>query len=79
MWILAFKNFMTHKKLWHAMTNISAINLRHTKTYGVTKKDELWWKFETPCCQMPCYHHMEDRVIISCKGQQYFQLVNKWN
>jgi hypothetical protein len=26
---------MAHKKLWHAMTNIGAINLRHTKTYGV--------------------------------------------
>jgi hypothetical protein len=26
---------------------------------------------------MACYHHMEDRVTISYKGQQYFQLVNK--
>jgi hypothetical protein len=29
-----FKNFMAHKKLWHAMTDISAINSRYTKTYG---------------------------------------------
>jgi hypothetical protein len=26
---------------------------------------------------MPCHHHMEDRVIINHKGQQYFQLANK--
>jgi hypothetical protein len=26
---------------------------------------------------MACYHHMEDRVIINHRGQQYFQLVNK--
>jgi hypothetical protein len=32
-----FKNFMAHEKLWHAMTNIGAINSRQTKTYGVTK------------------------------------------
>ncbi len=32
-----FKKIMAHKKLWHAMTNIGAINSRHTKTYGVTK------------------------------------------
>jgi hypothetical protein len=25
----------------------------------------------------PCYHHMENRVIITRKGQQYFQLTNK--
>jgi hypothetical protein len=28
---------MGHKKSWHVMTNIGAINLKHTKTYGVTK------------------------------------------
>jgi hypothetical protein len=26
---------------------------------------------------MPCHHHMEDRVVINHKGQQYFQLANK--
>jgi hypothetical protein len=29
---------MAHKKLWHAMTNIGAMNSKHTKSYGVTKK-----------------------------------------
>jgi hypothetical protein len=29
------------KNLWHAMTNIGAINSRHTKMYGVTKNHEL--------------------------------------
>jgi len=29
------------KKLWHAMTNIVAINSKHTKTYGVTKNHGL--------------------------------------
>jgi hypothetical protein len=39
--ILDFKNFMAHKKLWHAKTNIDAINSRHTKFYGVTKNHGL--------------------------------------
>jgi hypothetical protein len=26
---------------------------------------------------MPCRHHMEDRIVINCKEEQYFQLVNK--
>jgi len=31
-----------HKKnKWHAMTTISAINSKHTKTYGVTKNHIL--------------------------------------
>jgi hypothetical protein len=62
MWIHDFKNLMAHKKLWHAMTNIGAINSRHTKIYGVTKNHGLPWKF-----------------VINHKGQQYFQLANKWN
>jgi hypothetical protein len=32
---------MAHKKLWHAMTNIDAINSKHIKTYGVTKNHGL--------------------------------------
>jgi hypothetical protein len=28
-------------KIWHAMTNINAINSRHTKIYGVTKNHGL--------------------------------------
>jgi hypothetical protein len=31
------KNLMAHTQKWHAMTNIGAISLKHTKTYGVTK------------------------------------------
>jgi hypothetical protein len=49
------------KKLWHAMTNIGAINLKHKKTYGVTKNHGLPQKFVTPCCQMACH------VIITWK------------
>jgi hypothetical protein len=28
---------------------------------------------------IPCHHHIEDHVVINCKGQQYFQLANKWD
>jgi hypothetical protein len=28
---------MARKKLWHTMTNIDALNSKHTKTFGVTK------------------------------------------
>jgi hypothetical protein len=24
-----------------------------------------------------CHYHTKDQIIINCKGQQYFQLVNK--
>jgi hypothetical protein len=34
-----------HTKKWHAMRNIGAINSKHTKTYGITKKHGLPWKF----------------------------------
>jgi hypothetical protein len=30
-----------HTKKWYAMTNIGAINSKHTKTYGVTKNHGL--------------------------------------
>jgi hypothetical protein len=32
---------MANKKLWHAMTNIGAINSRHAIDYGVTKNHGL--------------------------------------
>jgi hypothetical protein len=54
------KPHCTHK-LWHAMTNINAINSRHMKTYDVTKNHGLSWKFVAPCCQMACH------VIITWK------------
>jgi len=54
---------MALKKLWHAMTNINAINSKQTKTYGVTKNHRLPGKFVTPCCQMACH------VIITWKTE----------
>jgi hypothetical protein len=32
---------MAHKEIWYAMTNIGAINSRHTKIYGITKNHGL--------------------------------------
>jgi hypothetical protein len=32
---------MAYKNILHVMTNIGAINARHTKTYGVTKNHGL--------------------------------------
>jgi hypothetical protein len=32
---------MAHKKIWHAMTKIGAINSKHIKTYDVTKNHGL--------------------------------------
>jgi hypothetical protein len=49
-----------HQKKWHAMTNIGAINSKHTKNYGVTINHGLSWKFVTLCCQMACDDHMEE-------------------
>jgi hypothetical protein len=65
---------MAHKKLWHTMTNISAINSRHTKIYGVTKNHGL-----SPCCQM-AWHVIikwKTETLLNHKRQQYFQLTNK--
>jgi len=51
------------------MTNIGAINSKHIKTYGVTKK--LWIAMKI--CDtflpsgMPCYLHIEDQIVINCK------------
>ncbi len=28
---------------------------------------------------MPCYHHIDNRVIIKHKEQQCLQLANKWD
>ncbi len=60
------------------MTNIGAINSRYTKTYGVKKSKNFMRIYDTLLPNgMPCHHHMEDRIVINCKGQQYFQLVIK--
>jgi hypothetical protein len=32
---------MVYKKLWHAFTNIGAINSKHIKNYGVTENHGL--------------------------------------
>ncbi len=43
------------------MTNIGAINLKHTKNYGVTKNNGLPRNFDILLPNgMPCHHHMED-------------------
>ncbi len=61
---------MAHKKLWHAKTNIGAINSRHTKTYGVTKKSYITMKICDTLLsnEMACHHHMENLVVINQKG-----------
>jgi len=63
------------------MTNIDAINPRHTKTYSVTKNHGFPWKIYDILLPngMPYNYHMRDRTVINCKGEQYSQLANKWN
>jgi hypothetical protein len=70
---------MAHKKLWHAMTNIGAINSKHTKAYGGPQKSLITVKICDTLLPngMSCHHHMEDQVVINHKGQQYFKLTNK--
>jgi hypothetical protein len=60
------------------MTNIDSINLKH-KNLWCHKKTCIFMKIcDTLLLNgMACHHHMEDRVVINHKGQQYFQLVNK--
>jgi hypothetical protein len=69
---------MAHKKLWHAMTNISAINSRHKNLWC----HKISWIAMKICNTlllngMACHHHIEDQVVINYEGQQYFQLANK--
>jgi len=59
-----------HDKYW-------GHKLKTHKIYGVQKFmdcNENLWHLVAKWHAM--YHHMEDRID---KGQQYFQLVNKWN
>jgi hypothetical protein len=69
---------MAHKKLWHAMTNIGVIKFKTPKNLWCHKKSWITMKICDTLLpnNMPCHHHME-KVIINCKGQQYFQLANK--
>jgi hypothetical protein len=52
---------MAHKKIWHAMTNISAINSKHKKIHG-HKNSWIAMKICDTLMPngMPCHHHMED-------------------
>jgi hypothetical protein len=70
---------MAHKKLWHDMTNIGAINSRHKKNLWCHKKSWIAMKICDTLLPngMPCHHHMKDQIIINCKGQQYFQVTNR--
>jgi hypothetical protein len=70
---------MAHKKIWHGMTNISAINSKHQKTLWCHKKSWIAMKICDTLLlnDMPCHHHMEEQIDFNCKGQQYFQLSNK--
>jgi len=53
--------FKTHKSLWCHKKSWIAMKICDTLLLNNT----------------PCYHHIDNRVIINHKGQQYFQLVNK--
>jgi hypothetical protein len=61
------------------MTNIGAINSKHTKKLWCHKNS----KIVTKICDtllpngMLCHYHMKHRVIINRKGQQYFELAKK--
>ncbi len=65
MWIHDFKKIMAHKKIWHAMTNISAINSKHKKIHG-HKNSWIAMKICDTLMPngMPCHHHMEDWWIV---------------
>jgi hypothetical protein len=69
---------MAHKNLWHVMTNIGAINLKHKNLWCYEKSWIAMKICDTLLLNgMPCHHHMEDQIVINYKGQQYFQLANK--
>jgi hypothetical protein len=69
---------MADKKLWHAMTNIGAINSKKHKSLWCHKKSWIAMKICDTLLPngMPCHHHMEDRVV-NCKGQKCFRIANK--
>jgi hypothetical protein len=82
MWIHDFKNLMKNKKIWHAITNISVVNSRHTKIYGVTKNYGLPWKFVTPCCQMACHVIVTwktESLLIAKSNNIFNYLINEIN
>jgi hypothetical protein len=61
------------------MTNISAKNSIH-KNLWCHKKSWITMNIcDTlfPNGMLSHHHHIEDRIVINRKGQQYFQLANK--
>jgi len=60
---------MPHKKLWHAMINIGALNSK-TQNLWCNKKSWITMKIYDTLLPngMPCHHAMENQVVINCKG-----------
>jgi hypothetical protein len=66
---------MAHKKLWHIMINIDAINSRHKNLWCHKKSWIIMKNCDTllPVSQyvkngMACHHHMEDQVVSNHIG-----------
>jgi hypothetical protein len=69
---------MAHKKVMACHDKYWCHKLKTHKNLWCHKKSWIAMKI----CDMlpngmPCHHHMEKRIVINCKGQQYFQLANK--
>jgi hypothetical protein len=64
---------MTHKKIWHAMTNIGAINSKH-KNLWCHKNSWIAMKIYDTLLPngMPCHHHMEHQSLLIAKDNNIF-------
>jgi len=51
---------MTHKKIWHAMTNIDAIHSKHKKSWIATNTCDALLPNG-----MPHHYQMENQVVIN--------------
>jgi hypothetical protein len=72
---------MAHKKLWHGMTNISAINLRH-KNLWCYKNSWIAMKICEPCCQMACHVIVTWKIellLIKKDNNIFNQIINEIN
>jgi len=69
--IHSFKSPMAHKTLWHPMTNIGAINSKHKKTYGVTKKSWIAMKIYDTLLPngMPCHITWKTELLLITKDK----------
>jgi hypothetical protein len=58
------------QKIWHDMTNIVAINLRHINLW-CDKTSWIFMKIYDTLLPngMPYHYHMKDQAVINCKGQ----------